>query len=69
MKNKRRKRIGTTLMNDKLVTAALAAGVREALVRHRKAGEPVAEWKNGKTVWLNPKEIDKQIKKIDENNG
>ena len=53
------------MADGKLVDAALAAGVREALMRHKLAGQPVAEWIDGKTVWIPPEEIEERIKKID----
>lgn len=59
------KDVGAILMEGKLVDAALAAAVREALRRHRQAELPVAEWRNGKTVWLGPDEIEERIKEID----
>jgi hypothetical protein len=67
MRNKSKKSVAAIIKDNRAVTTALRAGVREALVRHRKAGEPVAEWRNGKTVWLGPKEIDQRIKEIDDN--
>lgn len=39
------------------ILAAMAAAVREALLRHKLLGNPVAVWKNGKVVWLQPDEI------------
>ena len=47
------------------VDAALTAGVREALVRHCRAGQPAAEWRDGKTVWLTPAEIKRRIEETD----
>ena len=66
MKNSRQ---GVTemLADGKLVDAALAVGVLDALRRHRQAGAPVAEWRDGKTVWLGPDEIKQRIEEIDEN--
>ena len=39
------------------VETALRAAVRDALARHKKAGNPVAVWRNGKVIWLRPEEI------------
>ena len=39
------------------ITQALVRGVREALLKHKQAGNPVVIWKDGKTVWLKPEEI------------
>ena len=40
-----------------LVQNALARGVREALQKHKQAGNPIAVWRDGHTVWLSPDEI------------
>ena len=57
-----RKGIAEIMAEGKLVDAALVTGVREALRRHRQAGQPVAEWRDGKTVWVAPDEIEERIK-------
>jgi hypothetical protein len=38
---------------DKAITRA----VREAVLRHKLLGNPVADWRDGKVVWLQPDEI------------
>ncbi len=58
------KDVGAILRQGTLVDAALATGVREALRRHRLAELPVAEWRDGGTVWLAPEEIDQHLKPI-----
>jgi hypothetical protein len=60
------KDVGAILRQGILVDAALVAGVREALRRHRQVELPVAEWRDGRTVWLGPEEIEKKIKEIDQ---
>lgn len=40
------------------VNAAISKGVREALLRHKRAGNPVAVSKDGKVVILQPDEIE-----------
>jgi hypothetical protein len=35
----------------------LRSAVRDALARHKKAGNPVAVWRDGKVIWLRPEEI------------
>ncbi|MHC1730022.1 MAG: hypothetical protein AB9866_29165 [Syntrophobacteraceae bacterium] len=37
---------------------ALAKAVRQAVLQHKKLGNPVATWRDGKVVWLNPDEIE-----------
>ncbi|NUN53118.1 MAG: hypothetical protein HUU06_10085 [Planctomycetaceae bacterium] len=36
---------------------ALAEAVREALLRHKRAGQSVAIWRDGRVVWLSPEDI------------
>jgi hypothetical protein len=39
------------------ILEALAQAVQEALVSHKRAGNPVAIWRNGGVVWIPPEEI------------
>lgn len=39
------------------ITAAMGECVREALRRHRLAGNPIATWRDGQVVWIPPEEI------------
>jgi hypothetical protein len=41
----------------RLIEQALARAVREALQRHKQAGNPVAVWRDGRTVWVEPNDI------------
>ncbi len=66
MKNKRNEDIETIMRDGKLIDAALVSAVREALRRHHQAAQPVAEWRDGKTVWLEPAEIERRIEEIDQ---
>lgn len=38
------------------ITAALAKGVRDALIKHKQAGNPIVVWRDGEMVWLKPEE-------------
>jgi hypothetical protein len=49
--------IGELLADRPLILAAINRGVREALLRHAQAGNPVATWKDGKVVWIQPAEV------------
>lgn len=40
-----------------LIDQALNKAVREAVLQHKRAGNPVAAWRDGKTVWLKTEEI------------
>lgn len=41
-----------------LVNTAIKKGVREALEKHKRAGNSVAVWKDGRVVILKPDEIE-----------
>jgi hypothetical protein len=45
------------LRDIKLIEDALALAVREALLRHRQAGNPIAVWRDGQVVWIAPEDI------------
>ena len=36
---------------------ALKEAVAEALAEHKRQGNPIAVWRNGKAVWIPPEEI------------
>ncbi len=40
-----------------VVEEALARAVGDALRYHKRAGNPVPEWRDGKVCWLSPEEI------------
>ena len=39
------------------IQQAMKQAVREALIRHKQAGNPVATWRDGRVVWIPPEEI------------
>jgi hypothetical protein len=39
------------------IQAALRSAVRGALRDHKRAGNPIAVWRDGKVVWLSPEAI------------
>jgi hypothetical protein len=39
------------------ILQAMQEAVREALLRHKRLGNPVAVWRDGRVVWLQPDEI------------
>ncbi|PIQ95131.1 MAG: hypothetical protein CO148_03600 [Nitrospirae bacterium CG_4_9_14_3_um_filter_41_27] len=57
IKKKRKDKIAEAFANPEKITQALTQGVREALLKHKQAGNPVVVWRNGKMVWLKPEEI------------
>ncbi|MDK9719232.1 MAG: hypothetical protein OEL57_15210 [Trichlorobacter sp.] len=50
-------RIEEVIADRDRISLALAEGVRDALKRHKQAGNPVVVMKGGKMVWLKPEEI------------
>ncbi|MBI4685273.1 MAG: hypothetical protein HY755_08740 [Nitrospirae bacterium] len=56
-REKHRDKIAETFSNPEKVTLALAQGVRDALLKHKQAGNPIVIWRDGKIVWLSPEEI------------
>ena len=49
--------LGERLMDIKLIEAALVRAVRNALLHHKQAGNPVADWRDGRVVWIAPEDI------------
>ena len=39
------------------ILKAMREAVREALLRHKRLGNPVAVWHEGRVVWLAPEDI------------
>jgi hypothetical protein len=49
--------LGERVRDVRLIEQALARAVREALQRHKQAGNPVAVWRDGRTVWVESDDI------------
>lgn len=43
--------------NSALILREMRRAVREALLRHKLLGNPVAVWRDGRVVWIPPEEI------------
>lgn len=52
-----RDKIEEALADREKILKAIETGVREALKKHKQAGNPVVVWRDGKMVWLKPEEI------------
>ena len=50
--------ICTAMSDVGLIGRALARGAREALLRHKQAGNPICVERNGEIVWIPPEEIE-----------
>ncbi len=53
-----KKDIGKLFNDREGMDRALARAVRQALLQHKRMGNPVAVWRDGKVVWLAPEEIE-----------
>ena len=38
--------------DEKQITETLQRAVKEAVLAHKRVGNPIAIWKNGKAVWI-----------------
>lgn len=50
-------KIEEVISDRERISQALAEGVKDALKRHKQAGNPVVVMKEGQMVWLKPEEI------------
>ena len=50
-------RLRQMLADADAVDAAIRESVREALLMHKRLGNPVASWENGRVVWIPAEEI------------
>ncbi len=48
----KRDKIREILSDEKQITETLQRAVREAVAKHKHAGNPIAAWKNGKVVLI-----------------
>lgn len=52
-----KKNIDEFFSNGSEIDKALQKAVKEALLQHKKAGNPVVSWKDGQIVWIQPEDI------------
>lgn len=46
------------IMSDaEKVRQIIQTGIKDALLKHKQAGNPVCGWKNGKVYWVKPEDI------------
>ena len=57
MKNDRTSGIDKIFSERKKIDRAIRSAVRAARLLHKRAKNPVAEWHNGKVVWVPPDKI------------
>jgi hypothetical protein len=58
MARKRSPQAARILAEAQKVEAAVQAAVRDALIQHKRAGNPIAVWENNQVVWIQPEEIE-----------
>ncbi len=51
------------------IDAALTAAVREAVLRHKRLGQPIVEWRDGRVVLTPPEEIEVDESPAPDTNG
>lgn len=52
--SKTKKNIDEYFNNDSEIDKTLQQAVKEALLQHKIAGNPVTSWEDGKIVWIQP---------------
>ena len=58
----RSKKIDDILSDSDKMTKIIQAGVNRALLQHKRMGNPICEWRNGRVVWIQPEKISIQSK-------
>lgn len=49
--------LSARLTDLRLIEDALACAVRDALLHHKQAGNPIADWQDGRVVRVAPEDI------------
>jgi hypothetical protein len=57
MKGQSRSRISELMADHELISEAICRAMREAVLKHARAGRPVPTWQEGKVVWIPPEEV------------
>jgi hypothetical protein len=52
MKERLESTIAELLADHAIINEAITRAVREAVLKHAQAGNPVSSWQNGKVVWI-----------------
>lgn len=60
--NTRSKQIADILNDSDKMTKIIRAGVNTALLQHKRMGNPICEWRDGRVVWIQPENIQTQAK-------
>ncbi len=57
MEPKVKKSIDEIFSEGTQIDESLRQAVKDALLKHKQAGNPIVVWRDGKMVWLKPEEI------------
>lgn len=47
--------------DDARIDEALAEAIREAVEQHRRAGNPIAIWRDGRVCWIEARDIPAEL--------
>lgn len=64
-----RKDIDKIFKEGTLIDKALKDAVREALLYHKRNGNPIADWQDGKVVWIPADQIEVDVDADEESEG
>ncbi len=56
-KNRKKEDIFSILANKKKIIKAMRIAIEAALLQHKRAGNSIVVWQNGKAVWIPPEKI------------
>lgn len=54
---KQRQTISEIFSDEKLITNAIRAAARDAAIMHKRLGNPVADFRDGKRILIQPEDI------------
>lgn len=69
MRRSSRKDINKIFKEGTLIDKALKDAVREALLYHRRNGNPVVTWQDGKVVWIPADQIEVDVDADEDSEG
>lgn len=53
--------IDALFIEGHLIDQAINDAVKKAVERHKRLSQPIVVWKDGKVVFIDPKDIDKEV--------
>lgn len=54
---KARERLARLFDSDKQIVQAIQRAMQDALLDHKRVGNPIAGWQNGSVIWIQPEDI------------